>query len=72
MMIHESSRWLLSQGRYYDAEKIIQQKAKVNNKKIPSRIIYEQTQDTPKTANVYHLFSTLEMTKRTIILLWNW
>ncbi|XP_063404776.1 organic cation transporter protein-like [Mytilus trossulus] len=71
-MIPESSRWLLSQGKYDGAEKIIQRIAKVNKKKIPSRIIDEQTQDTPKTANVYHLFSTLEMSKRTIILLWNW
>ncbi|XP_052089051.1 organic cation transporter protein-like [Mytilus californianus] len=71
-MIPESSRWLLSQGKYDDAEKIIQRIAKVNKKKIPSRIIDEKTLDTPKTANVYHLFSTLEMTKRTIILLWNW
>ncbi|XP_071134009.1 organic cation transporter protein-like [Mytilus edulis] len=71
-MIPESSRWLLSQGKYDDAEKIIQRIAKVNKKKIPSRIIDEKTLQTPKTANVYHLFSTLEMTKRTIILLWNW
>ncbi|XP_052089054.1 organic cation transporter protein-like isoform X2 [Mytilus californianus] len=71
-MIPESSRWLLSQGKYDDAEKIIQQIAKVNMKTIPSRMVDEKTLDTPKTANVYHLFSTLEMTKRTIILLWNW
>ncbi|CAG2200695.1 OCTN [Mytilus edulis] len=45
---------------------------KVNKKKIPSRMIDEKTLENPKTANVYHLFSTLEMTKRTIILLWNW
>ena len=71
-MIPESSRWLLRQGKYDDAENIIQQIAKVNKKKIPARIIDEKTLETPETANMYHLFSTLEMTKRTIILLWNW
>ncbi|VDI80395.1 Hypothetical predicted protein, partial [Mytilus galloprovincialis] len=71
-MIPESSRWLLRQGKYDDAENIIQKIAKVNKKKIPARIIDEKTLETPETANMYHLFSTLEMTKRTIILLWNW
>jgi OCT family organic cation transporter-like MFS transporter 13 len=71
-MIPESSRWLMSQGKYDDAENIIQRIAKVNKKKIPSRIIDEKTLETPKAANVYHLFSTFTMTKRTLILLWNW
>jgi hypothetical protein len=57
-MIPESSRWLISQGKYDDAENIIQRIAKVNKKKIPSRIIDEKTLETPKAANVYHLFST--------------
>ena len=68
-MIPESSRWLISQGKYDDAENIIQRIAKVNKKKIPSRIIDEKTLETPKAANVYHLFSTFTMTKRTLIIL---
>ena len=71
-MIPESSRWLISQGKYDDADNIIQRIAKVNKKKIPSRIIDEKTLETSKAANVYHLFSTFTMTKRTLILLWNW
>ena len=71
-MIPESSRWLISQGKYDDAENIIQRIAEVNKKKIPSRIIDEKTLETPKAANVYHLFSTFTMTKRTLIILWNW
>jgi hypothetical protein len=71
-MISESSRWLISQGKYDDADNIIQRIANVNKKKIPSRIIDEQTLETPKAAIVNHLFSTFTMTKRTLILLWNW
>jgi hypothetical protein len=67
-LIPESSRWLISQGKYDDAENIIQRIAKVNKKKIPSRIIDEKTLETPKAANVYHLFSTFAMIKRTLIL----
>jgi hypothetical protein len=37
-MIPESSRWLISQGKYDDAENIIQRIAKVDKKKIPSGI----------------------------------
>ncbi|XP_061175966.1 organic cation transporter protein-like [Saccostrea echinata] len=72
-LIPESPRWLMSTGRYEEAEEIIQKAGKVNKVKLPEKIINPSTIEREEAqVKLWHLFSTKEMFVRTTILLYNW
>lgn len=72
-LIPESPRWLMSKGRYDEAEKIIQKAGKVNKVQLPEKMINPSLVEREQTQmKLWHLFSTKEMFIRTTILLFNW
>ncbi|XP_048727164.2 organic cation transporter protein-like isoform X1 [Ostrea edulis] len=72
-LVPESPRWLMSKGRYKEAEKIIQKAGKVNKVKLPEKMINPSAIEREETEmKLWHLFSTKEMFSRTTILLYNW
>ncbi|XP_033115307.1 organic cation transporter protein-like [Anneissia japonica] len=76
--IPESVRWLLSQGKVKEAERIIKKAAKVNKVTLPENIFdekylkQENVEDAPKRGTVIDLFRTPNMCKKTLNLLFNW
>ncbi|XP_053393560.1 organic cation transporter protein-like isoform X2 [Mercenaria mercenaria] len=77
-IVQESARWLVTKGRYEDAEKVFYTIAKINGKPKPdtSKIMKEASKtDCFKTSVHYtalHLFRTRELIKTTIGLLFIW
>lgn len=72
-LIPESPRWLMSKGRYDEAEEIIQKAGRVNKVELPEKMINPSLLEREETQmKLYHLFSTKEMFTRTTILLYNW
>jgi len=71
-LIPESPRWLISQGRYEEANDIIQTAAKVNKASLPEKTIDLSTLETPKEERVWHLFQSRVLFVRTMILFFNW
>ncbi|XP_053393551.1 solute carrier family 22 member 4-like isoform X3 [Mercenaria mercenaria] len=76
--VQESARWLVTKGRYDDAEKVIYTIAKLNGKPKPdtSRIMEEAAKsDSDRMTTHYtalHLFKTRELVKITTGLLFIW
>ncbi|XP_022286350.2 organic cation transporter protein-like [Crassostrea virginica] len=72
-LVPESPRWLMSKGRYDEAEEIIQKAGRVNKVELPEKMINPSLLEREETQmKLYHLFSTKEMFTRTTILLYNW
>jgi hypothetical protein len=71
-LIPESPRWLISQGRFEEAEKIIRQIAKGNNVTLTDKAFVNLEADAPPTGRVWHLFSDRVLLVRTLIIFFNW
>ncbi|XP_076078144.1 organic cation transporter protein-like isoform X2 [Mytilus galloprovincialis] len=71
-LVPESPRWLLSQGRHEEAEKIIRQIAKGNNVTLPEKALVNLEADKSTTGRVWHLFTDRVLLIRTLIIFFNW
>ncbi|XP_069134928.1 organic cation transporter protein-like [Argopecten irradians] len=70
--IPESPRWLISQGKIDEANKIIQKAAKVNKVTIPEKILTADSIEEPETGRLWHLFTSRVLLVRTLIIFFNW
>ncbi|XP_033740181.1 organic cation transporter protein-like [Pecten maximus] len=70
--IPESPRWLISQGKIEEANKIIQKAAKVNKVTIPEKILNADSIEEPETGRLWHLFTSRVLLFRTLIIFFNW
>ncbi|XP_069108125.1 organic cation transporter protein-like [Argopecten irradians] len=71
-LVPESPRWLISQGRIEEANKIIQKAAKVNKITIPEKILTADSIEEPETGRLWHLFASRVLLVRTLIIFFNW
>ncbi|XP_060551325.1 organic cation transporter protein-like [Ruditapes philippinarum] len=72
-IVPESPRWLLSQGRFVEAEEIMRKAAEVNKASLPDKIFDKDSIDlTAPKGKLWHLFSTRVMFIRTLVIFFNW
>lgn len=71
-LIPESPRWLISQGRRYEANNIIRKAAKVNKVVLPENLIDSRTTERSPQGQIWHLFTSKVLFVRTMILFYNW
>ncbi|XP_062566025.1 organic cation transporter protein-like [Saccostrea cucullata] len=71
-VIPESPRWLLSQGRMEEAEKIVQRVAKVNGFDVKGNLIVGEKIEIPKGEKIWHVFKHKVLFVRAMILFVNW
>ncbi|XP_025830476.1 carcinine transporter isoform X2 [Agrilus planipennis] len=81
-LLPESPRWLLAQGRYRDAEKILSKIARINGRKLPVNYIKylkvkiekekAKEKEHKKIYGVRHLFQTPNLRIKTLIVTFIW
>ncbi|XP_060079708.1 organic cation transporter protein-like [Ylistrum balloti] len=70
-VIPESPRWLISQGKYKDAETILRKVATKNRKPYPEKIDLSKIEKV-KPGRVWQLFTSKSLAWRTCIIFLNW
>ncbi|KAM6971563.1 solute carrier family 22 member 13-like [Tautogolabrus adspersus] len=69
----ESARWLMTQGRKEEAQKVLERAAKVNGRKVPDDLMDKLTiEGKVKRRNMLDIFRIPYLRKRTIIMGYNW
>ena len=71
----ESPRWLYSQGKLKESEKVILKAAQVNKVQLPEGFfekVFGGQQEVVHVGRVWHLFSSKTLAIRTSILYFNW
>ncbi|XP_053397695.1 organic cation transporter protein-like [Mercenaria mercenaria] len=71
-IVPESPRWLISKGRYEDANKIIQKCAKVNGVTIPEHVVGKDSDDNTEKQSVLKMLTVPKLLIRTLIIYLNW
>ncbi|XP_052244562.1 organic cation transporter protein-like [Dreissena polymorpha] len=72
-LVPESPRWLMSKGRYQEANQILQKCAKVNGVTLPDYLIDYDIDDVTKTSqSVLKMFTVPRLLLRTLIIYFNW
>ncbi|OWF44983.1 Organic cation transporter protein [Mizuhopecten yessoensis] len=72
-LLPESPRWLITNQRYEEANKILQKVAKVNKVTIKRNLFEEmESEEIKPTGRVWQLFSSKVMLVHTLIILFNW
>lgn len=71
-LIPESPRWLISMGKYDEAEKIIRRMAKANKAKVPDKMFTADTVEKKKGGKLWELFTNKVLLIRTLIIFFNW
>ncbi|XP_069140758.1 organic cation transporter protein-like [Argopecten irradians] len=73
-VIPESPRWLISQTRYIEADKIIEKAARVNKKPLPPSLekVNQEKDEKEADGRIWHLFSNRILLSRTLIVYFNW
>ncbi|XP_060081315.1 organic cation transporter protein-like [Ylistrum balloti] len=72
-LLPESLRWLISKGKYEEANAILQKAAKVNKVTVEKNLFENEGNVPPEpTGKMWQLFSSRVMLLRTIVILFNW
>ncbi|CAC5372454.1 SLC22A4_5 [Mytilus coruscus] len=72
LLIPESPRWLLSQGKHEEAVKILKKIAKGNNRNVDEKAFGNLTVQEEPAGRFWHLIDNPVLFKRTLIILINW
>ncbi|KAK6169202.1 hypothetical protein SNE40_020298 [Patella caerulea] len=71
-LLPESPRWLLSKGRYKEAEEIIRKAAKVNQVDLPEKLFDKSSLETTVDAKISQMFTTPRLVAMSLIVFFNW
>ncbi|XP_048736438.1 organic cation transporter protein-like isoform X2 [Ostrea edulis] len=77
--VPESPRWLLSKGRFKEAEDILKEIAKYNNLSLPDLTALQKASEVRsrpekrhKNFSYWHIFQTWDMSKNSLIVMYGW
>ena len=71
-LVPESPRWLLSEGKKKQAERILRDIAKVNKKHYPEGFIEQLKEPDVKRENICGVFSSKVLLPRSLVVFFNW
>lgn len=71
-VLPESPRWLISQGRFEEAEEVFRKAAKLNGKQLPTKLQFKKSIGEKVSYSFVDLLRTPNIRKQTIILWYCW